>query len=86
MALGVLPTIDDQLQFQVVELIQHLPSLGEDSHDGASNGLDNDDVENKFVNHAFKMTDLLSAHLGIKEDLSFIAGVAAQSHDPIGIL
>ena len=86
MALCVLPTIDNQLQFQVVELIQHLPSLGEECHDGASNGLYNDDIENKFVDHAFKMTDLLPSHLRVEEDLCFVAGVAAQSYDPIGIL
>ena len=86
MALCVLLTADDQLQFQVVELIQHLPSLGEDCHDGASNGLNADDIENKFVHHAFEMTNLLSAHLGIKKDLSFVASIAAQSYDPICVL
>lgn len=79
-------TIDDQLQSQVVELIQRLPSLSEDRHDGTGQSLDNNNCDDEFVHHAFEMTDLLSTHLRIEKNLCLVASIAAQSYDPIGVL
>jgi len=44
------------------------------------------DIDNQFVDHSFKVAQLLATVLGVEEDLGLISGVAAHGHHPIGVL
>lgn len=70
----------------IVEGVCLLPVLGSNGKDRRNQGLQNDDVDHKLVQHPLHVAHLGSARLGIEHDLGLLASVAADRDDPIRVL